>query len=313
MRTVLSIGCILLLVAVWLAHETAGSTYVQEGPRLASLEIDIWPEFDRPAALVILKAEIAGDVTLPASVSLRIPSSSGGPAALAYAASADGELLNLAYQRTDTQPNFIALTFSTPERFFHVEFYDPLRTDNTNRNYTYVWPGDLPVDRLSVQVQQPAGATELSGQPELGAGAVGPDGLTYRQADLGAFDADQTLTIDIRYQKTDPRTSAEILGLATPTPPAAAARTGSDDGAPRWLLLLPLLAALVIGASVVILWGRRRWIPSTSTRRLERAGRRRDDAAGRRENAAGFCPQCGNPLRSGDRFCPECGAAVRSS
>jgi len=28
-------------------------------PRLANLEIEIWPEFDRPAALVFLKGEIA--------------------------------------------------------------------------------------------------------------------------------------------------------------------------------------------------------------------------------------------------------------
>jgi len=313
MRTVLSIGCILLLVAVWLGHETAGSTYAQEGPRLASLEIEIWPEFDRPAALVILRAEIAADVTLPASVSLRIPSSSGGPAALAYAASADGELLNLAYQRTDTQADFITLTFSPPERFFHVEFYDPLRTDNADRNYSYVWPGDLPVDQLSVQLQQPAGATEPSVQPELGPAVVQPDGLAYRQADLGTLDAGKTLAINVRYQKTDPRTSAEILGLATPAPPSAPAATESEEGVPRWLLLLPLLAALVVGASVVILWRRRGWLPSTSARRAPRAGRRREQAAGQPENAAGFCPRCGCRLRSGDRFCPECGTAARRS
>ena len=313
MRTVLSIGCILLLVAVWLHHEAPASTYAQEGPRLASLEIDIWPEFDRPATLVILDAEIAGDVTLPASVSLRIPSSSGGPAALAYAASADGELLNLAYQRTDAQTDFITLTFSPPERFFHVEFYDPIRTDNADRNYTYVWPGDLPVDRLSVQLQQPAGATHLSVQPELGAGVVQPDGLAYRQADLGTFDAGKTLTIDIRYQKTDPRTSAEILGLATPAPPSATGGAGAEEGVSRWLLLLPLVAALVIGASVVIFWRWRGSLPSTSARRATRAGRRREQAAGQRENAAGFCPRCGKRLRSVDRFCPECGTVIPTS
>jgi hypothetical protein len=313
MRTILSIGCILLLVAAWLGHETPGSTYAQEGPRLASLEIDIWPEFDRPAVLVILHAQIAEDVTLPASVSLRIPSSSGGPAALAYATSEDGQLLNLPYERTDAQADFITLTFSPPERFFQVEFYDPLRTDNAGKNYSYVWPGDLAVDQVSVEVQQPAGATELSVQPELGAAVVRPDGLSYREAGLGASNVGDTLTIDVRYQKTDPRTSTEILGLVTPAPPSAAGGTGAEGGVPRWLLLLPLLAALAIGASFVVFWRRRGSLPSASARGVTRAGRRRERATGQRENAAGFCTRCGNRLRSGDRFCPECGTVVGTS
>jgi zinc-ribbon domain len=28
----------------------------------------------------------------------------------------------------------------------------------------------------------------------------------------------------------------------------------------------------------------------------------------RREKAAGFCPQCGQPVQQSDRFCPKCGA-----
>ena len=52
-------------------------------PRLASLHIEIWPEFDRSAALVLLKGELAADVALPAAVSLRIAASSGGPTAVA--------------------------------------------------------------------------------------------------------------------------------------------------------------------------------------------------------------------------------------
>src|SRR3989304_7632381 len=60
----------------------------QENPRFASLLIEIWPEFDRRAALVILKGELAADLVLPAAVSLRIPASSGGASAVALAATA---------------------------------------------------------------------------------------------------------------------------------------------------------------------------------------------------------------------------------
>ena len=36
------------------------------------------------------------------------------------------------------------------------------------------------------------------------------------------------------------------------------------------------------------------------------AGRRRE----KKEKAAGFCPQCGNPVQVSDRFCPKCGAEI---
>lgn len=38
------------------------------------------------------------------------------------------------------------------------------------------------------------------------------------------------------------------------------------------------------------------------------AGRRRT----RKEKAAGFCPQCGNPVQVSDRFCPKCGTTLIS-
>jgi hypothetical protein len=306
-----SIGSVLLLVTVWLWWQAAGSVHAQENPRLATLEIDIWPDFDQPAALVILRAEIAANVNLPAAVSLRIPSSSGGPAALAYSASADGQLLNLDYERSDAQGDFITLTFSAPERFFQLEFYDPMAIGTVDRSYTYTWPGGLAVDQLSVELQEPATATDLSVQPELGPGVLHPDGLLYREAGLGASDVGQTLTIDVSYKKTDARTSAEILGLETRAPQAEG--TGSEEGMPFWLLVLVVLAVVVTIVSVAVLWRWRRRALATSAPRVTRAARRREQAAGRRENATNFCPQCGTALRSRDRFCPECGAAVRRS
>jgi len=38
------------------------------------------------------------------------------------------------------------------------------------------------------------------------------------------------------------------------------------------------------------------------------ANRRRE----RSEKAAGFCPQCGNPVQKSDRFCPKCGVTITS-
>jgi hypothetical protein len=265
----------------------------QENPRFASLQIEIWPEFDRRAALVILKGELAPDLALPAPVSLRIPASSGGPSAVAFATTPKDELLNLTHDRTYGD-DFIALRFMALHRFIHIEFYDPLVTSKSERSYTYSWPGDVAVDRLSVRLQEPAAASNITVQPDLGAGVEGPNGLLYRTAELGTLEAGKQLPITIRYTKTDSRTSTEILGVNAPdsTP---AVTTGSREGLSRWPLILAVAAALVMGAGVAAWW----W-------------RRRRKAFGLQAGGAGFCPQCGSRLASGARFCSTCGTPVRN-
>jgi hypothetical protein len=56
MRMIRLIGPAVLVVAVWLGWQATESVYPQDNPRLATLDIAIWPEFYRPAALVILRA-----------------------------------------------------------------------------------------------------------------------------------------------------------------------------------------------------------------------------------------------------------------
>ena len=290
----MSILVFALMPVLALAAVPPSRNAAQESPRFTSLQIEIWPEFDRRgAALVILKGELAAELALPAAVSLRIPASSGGPSAVAFTTAPRAELLNLAHDRTYAK-DFITLRFKAPQRFVHVEFYDPLVTGTPGRSYTYIWPGDLAVERLSARLQEPAAASNILAQPDLGAGVPGPDGLRYRTAELGARQAGTQLPIEIRYTKTDSRTSAEILGVNAPdsTPSVT---TGSSDGLPRWLLVLAVAAALLMGAGAAALW----W-------------RRRKKTAAARSSGAGFCPQCGSRLVSGARFCSGCGAPVHN-
>ncbi len=281
-----------MLLPVLAAGPSSGGA-PKGNPRLASLQIEIWPEFDRPAALVLLKGELAADAALPAAVSLRIAASSGGPTAVAFSTGPSAGLFNLKYDRKDAG-EFITLRFEVPERIFHVEFYEPLATRTPDRDYTYVWPGDLAVDRLSVIVQEPAAASGLSVQPNLGAAASGQNGLFYRSAELGALEAGKQLPIKVRYTKTDSRTSVEILKLKTPDSPPVPA-TGSGKGAfGWWIVILGVAPALLVGAGVAWLW----W-------------RRRRKISGAQSGGAGFCSKCGAQSASGDRFCSKCGAPLK--
>jgi hypothetical protein len=312
-RAFLAAAVILFSAAAWVAPEAAPTTHAQDSPRLASLEIAIWPEFDREAmALVILRGQLAGEVPLPATVALRIPASSGGPSAVAYPDSDTATLRNLEYELAAAEASLL-VTFSTPSPFFQVELYDPLSIDTSNRSYTYLWPGDLAVDDLVVEVQQPAGATGLSIDPDLGDGTVGPDQLEYRSAQMGSLEAGKTLAVNLTYSKTDLLTSAEILGFGgadAPTPQLVE----SDDGIPTIAIVAAIIAAHVVVAAAVVYWRwrRRRAVAPAEPPPDRRRRRRGRSGSGKKPKADAFCTQCGDPLLPGQRFCPGCGTPTKA-
>ena len=294
LASVLATLVLSLMLAPALATTPAGAA-AANAVRLESMQVEIWPEYDRPAALVILRGELAASVGLPAAVSLRIPASSGGPAAVAYANEKKGKLLNLKYERSDAA-DFITLRFTAPARFFHVEFYDRFASGTSERAYKYVWPSDLSVNWLDVVVQEPAGASNISVKPELGDKSTGSDGLLYRAAQLGPFEQGKALPIEVRYTKADSRTSAEILKLNAAAPVTQADNSPAKDR-PSWLspTILGAAALLVFttGGVGCFLWW---W------------NRRPQRPVGPRGGGV-FCPRCGNGLSSGDRFCAKCGTA----
>lgn len=265
-------------------------------PQLASLQVEIWPEYDRPAALVILRGVLAADAKLPADVTLRLAASTGGPSAMAYSATAGGKLLNLEYRRTDAK-DFITLHFKVPERYFHVEFYDPMATASPERSYSYVWPGDMGVSQLRVIVQEPAAASNFSVQPNLEGTATGPDGLKFHSADLGAYPAGKQLPIKVSYTKTDARTSAEILRPKTPDLTSASApapAASSSDEVTKGVLLFIAAVSLLIGIGTAVLWWRGRTKPAAPPAK-----------------SAGACAKCGRPRAASDRYCSKCGTRLK--
>ncbi|MBI2959494.1 MAG: zinc-ribbon domain-containing protein [Betaproteobacteria bacterium] len=245
--------------------------------------------------LVILKGEIASNVTLPAAVSVRIPAVSGGPSAVAISPDGGGNLQNAKYEREDAGEHLI-VKLAVPQRNFHIEFYDPIATRAPERKYTYVWTGDLAADRLAVTIQEPAGTLDLTTTPALESAATGQDGLRYRSAQLGAFEAGKQLPIKIAYTKSDSRTTTEILRpQADGSLPALSSPPGPSGGetASGWVLAATVgLPLAIAGAAAYFLWRRRTTV--TAARRSER-----------------FCPGCGAEADAGDRFCSKCGTKLK--
>ena len=279
----------LAFIIALFAASYAAAAAPAAGPQIARLEIEIWPEYDRPQSLVILKGELAPDTRLPAAIALRIPATAGQPSAVAYI-DESGKLMNLDHQRQLAGP-FVLVRLTTPQRSFHLEFYEPLLANEAQREYRYTWPGDLAVQKLGVLVKEPAAATELSISPPLGVAGAGPDGLRYHAAELGALKAGEQKVVTVRYTKTDPRSSTEILAArSTAAPPAqAGART-------TWWWVT--LAAIVLGVLgligvAVALWPRRKSAVAAVTAQRK-------------------CRKCGRAAAPADRFCAGCGAALKS-
>ena len=289
------IALALLVLPAFALAQAGGSP--KGNPRLASLNIEIWPEYDRPAVLVILRGALAESVKLPAAITLRLPATSGGPGAVAYSATADGNLLNLKHERANSA-EFITLKFEVPERFFHVEFYEPIPTGAAARTYRYVWPGDLAVEHVTVVVQEPASSSEFSVEPRLERLTTGQDGLRYRTADLGTLEAGKPLPVALRYTKLDatpskPKATEQPVPVTAPAPAMAAApvAAATSAGLPNWVLPLAAMGLLGLFGAMFILWWWRR-------------------ESGGAKPATQFCAKCGAAQAPGSRFCATCGAKV---
>jgi hypothetical protein len=305
----LAAGLILVTAGAWFAPQAGSAAQEQENPRLASLDVAIWPEFDSSGqALVILRGVLADDVSLPATVAVRIPTASGGPHAVASGVPADEGLFNLSYTLADDE-DFTTVTFTTPDPLFSLEFYESMLLDGDNRSYAYDWPGDLAADELTLEVQEPVGSTSLLMGPELGDSVVDSHGVVVHRGQMGPLESGETLTMNVSYVKTDPRTSAEILGILGP--PTVAQE--SDDGFPTWVIIVAVVVALAFAVAVAVYW---RWqVAPAAAPSGPAAGRRRRGRsdAGQKEDATpqAFCTQCGHELGSSDSFCPKCGAPRR--
>jgi hypothetical protein len=278
---------------------------------LSSMQIGIWPEYDKTSVLVIYQMTLSATTTYPATVSLRIPIAAGEPNAVA-ARQVDGSLFTIDYTRqVNGEWGIINFTTTTPE--LQLEYYDPgLTKDGNARHYSYLWPGDYPVTQLTIQVQQPSGATDMRISPSLGAGTVGSDNLTYFTQDVAAITAGQNIRITLDYQKSSDALSAENLPVvpSAPIPQGAA----SDLNLSTWLpWILGILGAGLIIGGIVWYWQTGRQRPATQThRRRFRSGSTEPETSSGSPEAAVYCSQCGKRALPGDQFCRSCGTPIRS-
>lgn len=300
---------ILAILIAAMAYTPLTPAFAQQEVKLSNLEVDLWPEYDRPSVLVIYRITLPPTISLPVDLTFRIPAAAGEPSAVAVRQmSAQGEsgLFSIPYQRQVVgEWGMITITATVPE--IQLEYYDPgLVKQGEARQFEYRWPGDYAIDALTLQVQQPLGASEMRISPASDAGVSGNDGLVYYNKKVGSLAAGQTFSLKVDYKKSSDDLTAANLQVQPSAPVSV------TPGQNNLMALLPwalgVLGVLLILGGVI--WYRQ----SGRSKPDDRPRRRRAAAAREPEETTGFiyCHQCGKRASPGDRFCRTCGTKLRT-
>jgi hypothetical protein len=290
-------------LALIIALVAAVPVQAQSGLRLSSVSVDVWPEYDQPAVLVIYRISMSPTTTLPVILNLRIPAQAEAYA-VAISDPVNG-LINAPYDRT-VQGSWATLAITANARDVQVEYYDTLVKNGTARHIVYEWAGDYAVDSFTVDIQQPTGATNMVTNPVLPQSAVGQDGFVYYQSSPQPFSAGQTYTLTADYQKTTDSLSTTGLPVQ-PTQPLTASTTGrvTMSAVLPWILAGIGVVLIILG----IVGGYYMW--KNGTRRPFSSRRRHTTPQPGNETVEVYCHQCGKRAQPGDVFCRTCGMRLQ--
>jgi mono/diheme cytochrome c family protein len=290
---------------------------------MARLRLSIWPEYDDPRVLIMLRGEMTPRQAFPASITLPIPK--GAEIIGAGMISEQNELLLHPHQVLpgDTQDT-LQLNLPVP-RFFVEFYYNPFTTSGSEKRFVYPAPTTYPIELFEVDIQQPLKATAFTIDP-VPMGMTDNQGFTYHQFIYRNIGKGHSQTFTIAYTKT---ATTPSVSKQQPTPqPTEKARARSGN----------TLVALSIFAGAILLFAGCAWLmqrsqrlhmpittapaPSVSMSDTLLA-LLRDDAQPQETEAAdvpprlpqtrviNFCANCGRKLLPDDRFCSGCGKPIK--
>ena len=274
--------------------------------RIARLQLSIWPEYDDPRVLLIIRGELAAGAAFPTQVTLPIPKD----AELIGAGmiSELGELLLHPHRvipgdASDT----LDITLPSP-RFFAELYYDPFETTGDAKRFSYAFTAPYPITQFDVDIQKPYTASEFVTEPPAMAQETEGRDTTYHRFAYRDVAAGQPTAFTVSYLKTDPQPSVSKADSAPDESPAA---RGPQD---RMLIYFGILAgvtvAYVLATLLLVVCRRRRAVtkpPHDQPLPVPPVPPSVTPAV------ANFCSQCGHALNAEYAFCPGCGHAVRAS
>jgi hypothetical protein len=252
---------------------------------LNEVQVDLWPDLDRPSVLVLITATLPDDASYPATVQFAL---SAEPTAVATVAS-DGQMLNAPFKTLSEDETYV-IEVETSEPLLRIEYYFPYSREGENVNFTYHWLGGAAVDNLVLMFREPSMATAVTPDARFEPIGTLPDGQNYYQWDVGAIGHDETITADFSYA-APPAIVQNVSSAGAPAP----AQEAPNSTLP---VILAAAGGLLLGAGLG-------WALSRQRRAVRRVPQRA------RAAKSAYCHECGAPLKSGDAFCRQCGTKLR--
>jgi hypothetical protein len=267
--------------------------------RMVSLRLSLWPEYDDPRVLVMVRGEMMPASAFPTYITLPIPKQ----AELIGAGliSAQNELLLHPHQvlpgeTTDT----LEINLPAP-RFFVELYYDPFTTQRGEKHFTFAFSVPYPVEQLDVDIQKPYEASNFVTEPAAMTRDADNRGGTYHRFSYRDLQAGETKSFTVSYRKTSDQPS-----VPKPQPPASVVTPLPPMN--KTLVAFALLAGVtVLYAGGMFFWKgywRREPVPS---------GRHPANVASPVSVLSlgpNFCVACGRKLQPEYAFCPGCGRSL---
>ena len=258
--------------------------------------------------LVIYKAELSLEVSLPAEITLRIPVEAGAPVVVAVGPDANS-VADSVFE-TQVMGEWLEVSFIATTPAIQLEYYDPgLIKDGALRSFDFTWPGDYGVNTLVLQAQQPLGATNMMVSPQMGRKVQDQVGFTYDIIDVGELEQAETFELGVSYEKESDALSVESLQIQ----PSATITPGSSNlfslDQP-WIWFLIALGVILIGGGGYWYWRSGQEETQPQKRKQRRSAKVSQDGVPSGKTV--YCHQCGKRATPGDVFCRTCGTRLRS-
>ena len=322
------VGC--LFLSLLLIPLLTGVASAQSPTPLEALNIALWPEYDRPEVLVIVRGLVGEDVPLPASLSFTLPATVLDLNAVAYLDEAQGQLLNVPEYEFIEGADGKELRFITPSRQFQFEYYsdDILSLDGNTHNISFSFTPSAEIIHLTFELQQPATTDDFASDPPPSDTQVRQDGLTYAFYDVGAVSPGDTRSLQASYTRSSDELSVNALaGVNLPSPdeqtPVEIGGGGLQDYLGPILIVVGVL--LLTGSLAYWFLSQRAAVvpepaPRRSPARTRRPPARKSQPSTSRsapppakdEKLAAYCHRCGTKFRDDARFCHACGSERRA-
>jgi hypothetical protein len=278
--------------------------FAQSKVAIQSIDVSLWPEYDKSEMLVINHIVLSADTVFPVQLDMRVPADAILNT-VAVGETSDKVSDQGIEKTTKKDGEWLVISITATGPAIQIEYYDPgLKKDGNLRSYTYRWLSDYDATGFMAIFQVPFDATEFKSSLALQDDGVHPaDNLQYYFSNAGNVPAGKVFTFDVNYQKPTDALSVSHLEIQ----PVAV-----DENTSGRVSLNNYLPYIIGGFGVILIAGGLVYYWQSGRSGLKKSRRRPRTRADREETESDvYCAQCGTRARGGDRFCRICGSRIR--